>query len=258
MGGRQLTHQGAEEGQVVRPLGVHHHQPVAREGSQPLAQGLAPGLPSGRPLQLPPTQEVHLPSGDAPAALLLHPLPEVAGGVGEEAIPGKGRFMDGLARQTVHPIHRGAAPFQEGGHEEGGIDGAQRLGQGLHLQGEMAPQGGIAPAHHQGAVHPPFGLGGRQGWHQGAADLAHPGGRLSGPQSPGVGQQEEKGRSLAQPLGQGRPIPAQQKGASMEGLGSGGIVIQNNDFQAWRSDVWKRLAGGGLVRETAVSQRTPP
>jgi hypothetical protein len=37
---------------------------------------------------------------------------------------------------------------------------------------------------------------------------------------------------LPQADGQGGGIPAQQQGAAMEGLGSGGIVVQHDDLQA--------------------------
>ena len=133
--------------------------------------------------------------------------------------------------EQVHSLHRGAAPRQEGGHEKTGSEGAQFGSDLLAFQGEMAPQGRIATAHHQPAVDRAGGDRlGQQGLER-AAEAPQPGAGLLGRQVPGVDQQKEQGRRIGQALAKGGNIPAQQQGAAVHRLGAGGVVVKDDDLE---------------------------
>ena len=228
-------------------LRIHHQQRVPRQRLQPLPQG---SLGRHRGLQLRQGKVLHRRRPDAAATLLLSPGGQIAAAVAEQAVAGKGALVHRHTLQPMHPPHGGAAPLQEGGRQKGGLEGSQLLLDHLHLQREMAPQGGIAAAHHQPAVDRTGLAGLRQGGYQGLADLDHPlAGRL-GIKGAGVGQQKEQGGGMAQAGRQGGGVPAEQQRCAMHGLGAGGVVVEDDHLESWRwrrsgRPVWKgeRLAG---------------
>ena len=135
----------------------------------------AGGLLLRRGIQLRQAEKLHLPGPDAAAALLFQPAGQMAGAVAEQAVAGEGAGVNRLAVEQVDAGAGGATSRQEGRHQQAGIEagrgaarGGRRLAvasrgdrhalQGrrrqfladrLHLQGRVAPQGGIAPAHDQ-------------------------------------------------------------------------------------------------------------
>ena len=151
--------------------------------------------------------------------------------------------MHRLAVQPVHRIAGGAATFQKGRRQQGGVEGPQLGGEHIHLERIVAAQGGIAATHQLPAADP-AALGGLlQCRCQRAADLAHPlPGRL-GRQGARVGQQEQQRRRVTQALQQGGVIPAQQQRAAMHGLRAGGVVIEDDDL-GWRQ---ARVLHGTIV-----------
>ena len=177
----KLAHRRPQGRQVPWPFRIHRHGHVVAQPRQPPQQRLSARL------QLPPIDPLHRRRRDAAAALLRHPVGQMAGAVAEEAVAGELALVHGSAVQPMHPVDGGAAPLQEGGHEQGGVERTELRGDRLHLQRIVAAQGGIAPAHHQ-PRRPPF----RQGGPQDPADLPHPLPRLWGRQGAGVGQQEQQ------------------------------------------------------------------
>ena len=135
--------------------------------------------------------------------------------------------MHGLTLQEMDSAHRGAPPFQERRHQQGGGEWTQLSGDHIHLQREVAAQGGIAAADQPPALEPRC----RQGRRQGPADLTHPLGRRRRRQRPGVGKQKQQGRWVLQPRRQGGPIPAQQQGTAVHGLGAGWVIVKNDDLE---------------------------
>ena len=224
-GAGQIPQGCGQGGQVFRPFGVHRHQHLVREGRQPLPQ------PCGIALQVRQSQKLHAGRAQAAAAALLHPVGQVAGGVAEQAVAGEVALMHRLAVEPVHPVHGGAAALQEGGNEQGGVEGTQGRRQLLHLQGEVAAQGGIPPAHQQPVIEKAALPGPYQGLVQLRRQLPHPRAGLGGAEGPGVGQQEQQGRRMGQTGIQGGRVPAQEQGAAMHRLGAGGVIVDHDDLQ---------------------------
>lgn len=96
----------------------------------------------------------------------------------------------------------------------------------------MAAQGGIAPAHQQPGAGAGFAWYLADGPPQSPADGRHPLRRLLRLERPGVAEQEQQGRGVTQGPPEGGGIPAQQQGTAMHRLGSGGVVIQDDDLQS--------------------------
>ena len=99
----------------------------------------------------------------------------------------------------------------------------------------MAPQGGVAAAHDQPVIDTRATRASIQLGHdrlQGPGNLLNPGSGCLGGQGAGVSQYKEQGRRVRQTLEQGGPIPLQQQGTAVHRLGSGGVVIEDDDLEA--------------------------
>jgi hypothetical protein len=226
---------------LLRPLGIHRHPVLAHQAGQAGAELLETvqvvtrrqgrrRQGRRRPIQLRQREPLHGRRRDASATLLSHPIGQVTGLVTKQSVSGEGGGVHRFALEQVHPMAGGAPARQEGGHQQGAVEGAQLLCQQLHLQGEMAPQGGVAPAHQQPLVQRAGGLGLGQGWSQLPADRAQPLGRRLRIQGAGVGQHKQERGRVRKPPPQRGPIPAQQQRTAVQGLGSGGVVVQHDDF----------------------------
>ena len=227
---RELPHRGSQGRQLLRPLPIHRHADIALQAGQTGAELLEAGG-GRRPIQLRQAQPLHRRRRNPPAALLGHPVGQMAGLVAKQPVAGEGGGVHRFTLQQVHAMAGGAPPRQESGHQQGGIEGAQFGLQHLHLEGEVPPQGGIAAAHDQPAIQQPRRLGLGQGRPQRRADLAQP--RGGGPwlEGPGVGQDEQQRRGVGQAPPQAGSIPTQQQGTAVHGLGAGGVVVEHDDFE---------------------------
>ena len=182
--GRKLPHRRPEGRQLLRPLGIHRHAAIPLVASQALPKGLATQL------QCRQFKALHLVSADPASGFLLHPGGQVTGAVAKEAIAGEGTFMHRPPIEQVLPRHRGAPPRQEGRRQKCGVKGPQFGVDHIHLQGEMAPQGGVATAHQPPTVDGACGLGRRQGWLERPTDLPQPFRGRGGIQGTAVGDQK--------------------------------------------------------------------
>ena len=238
---RRRLHGGAhrvpQHLQLLRTLRIHHQPGIARQPPQPLDQRLTAGGHQFSQADL-----LHRLGQQPPAAFLGQPVAQHACAVAEAAITGEGRAMHRLAMQQMTARHRGASALQEGGHQQGGVEGAQLRRDHLCLQRRVPPQGGVAAAHHQ----PALDAGRRQRRPQCPADLPHPIGRRLRLQSTGVGEQEQQRRRVAQGAQQGAWIPAEQQQAAMHRLRAGGIVVEDDHLQRGR-EVGGRGGHGTIV-----------
>ena len=235
---RELPHRSGQNPKLLRPLRIHGHVGLALQLGQPLAELLITRWIDLGAIQRRQAQNLHLLGSNAACRFFGHPIGQKAVLVAKQAIAGKGAGVHGFSMQQVHARHRGAPALQESRHQKRCIKGAELRADGLELQREMAPQGGIAPAHDHPVVNP-LSCGVStissqlfHGLFQGLADPANP--FRSGPsgQGPGIRQNKQQRGWVPQPLQQGGLIPLQQQGTAVHRLRSGGVVIEDDDFEA--------------------------
>ena len=100
----------------------------------------------------------HLVSGDATPCLLRDPGIQGTGAVPKQPVLGKVAGVHGFPMQQVHTLDSGASPWQKCRRQQLGCEGPQLLIDHVGFQGEVAAQGGIAPAHHHPLIQPAHGL----------------------------------------------------------------------------------------------------
>ena len=170
------------------------------------------------------------------AVLLADPLPQVRAAIAKDAVAGEfglgGRRQHVAVGDIVHVVDGIAPALQEEGHDEDAIEtAAQPRGQGVHLAGVVAAQGGVAPADHDKAA---AGSARRRG--QVGGDLAVQAARGFQRQGARVGE-DVKDRGLAPQLsGQRGNGPLGEDGHAGDGLGAGGVVVQHDDLPATLPD----------------------
>ena len=143
----------------------------------------------------------------------------VAGGLGQ----GGGGELVAFAHE-MDVIDGDAPPLEEGGDDQGGVEGTEDGSESIRFGGVVAAQGGVAAAD-DGATPPGrprgSGEGGRDLAIGGAGGLGAPGATVDQDRKEGVGLAE-----LAGDVGGGR---LDQGADGVDGLHAGGIVIEGDD-----------------------------
>ena len=197
----QCRHGSPQGIQLLLVLRIHHHRLIAIQCLQPGHQRLKGFLPrrilapcrSGA-RKLLPRQPHHRRGRNRSSAFLLQPGIQVTGAEAEAAVAGEGGGVHRLAIEPMLAIDGGAAAGEKRRHMQGGLHGAEAIGQflrqHLRLQHAMAPQGGITPTHqHQIAGVEAFAL---KRLIESRHDLAIPRSGGLRRQGPGVGKHKQQ------------------------------------------------------------------
>ena len=222
----QGAHRCGQSGELLLPLGIHHHRGIALEPTQTLDQQRQACCAGG--IKLPAADALHGRRGNGPITFLLQPAGQITAAETEQPVLSKRRGVHRFPVEEMHAVHGGAAPFQERRNMERGIKGPEGRLQHLRLQHPMTAQGRIPTTHQQHLItRQSLPL---QRLIQGHRNTAVAFRGIRGHQRPGVGQQKQQGRRMAQPPAQGVDIPAQQQRAAVHRLRAGGIVVNDHNL----------------------------
>ncbi len=223
--------------------------PVARRG-EGLDQRLGAGADLGE------VRGEHLGGADDPGRLLLDPLGQARGGVAEGRIAGElglpaGQEVLAHAR-VVDPAHRDPARLGESRHQDHAVDRLplllQQVGDEPGLEREVPPQRGVGAAD-EGQAPTGLSCGGTGSAHDLTGDALG----VLGRERARVGHDVDGLGASAQRPGEVVLGPGGQDRQARDGLGAGGVVIENDE--EWGgvrgsgriSDIGRRQIGGGWV-----------
>jgi hypothetical protein len=222
---RRIQHLTGEAIEIRLALGVHHAADVTGQGTQPRTQIAADILQTETLDRLRP---------DAPVGLLLHIIGQKGVAEPEHRVTRELGLVDRnrhpVDHQIVDAIARDPPALEEGRHQKVRIEGAELLGDHIGLDRIMAAQGGIRAADDQWPDSPTIRGEPVHRRAQVHADLARHPRRLRGIHAARVAQNEEEWRGILERLDQGLRIPSGQQQTAVDGLGSGRVVVDDDDL----------------------------